>query len=84
MNTLTHAYAPRNGVMTWQRVVRAYWIETKYEFLRFIRMPGYAVPTLLMPIFLYILIGTIVIGPQAELDDPKLPAYIFPHFWYLR
>lgn len=65
--------------MTWQRVLRAYWIETKYEFLRFIRMPAYAIPTLLMPVFLYLLIGIVVIGPKA-LDEPKLPAFIFSAF----
>jgi ABC-2 type transport system permease protein len=78
MNTLTHA--PQKEIMAWQRVLRAYWIETKYEFLRFIRMPGYAIPTMLMPVFLYVLIGILVVGPQAVLDDPKLPAYLFSAF----
>ena len=65
--------------MTSQRTLRAYWIETKYELLRLVRMPIYAGPTRLMPIGLYVLIGILVIGPKA-LEEPKLPAFMFAVF----
>jgi len=67
------------GAMTSQRTLRAYWIETKYEFLRLIRMPMYAGPTLLMPILLYLLIGIMLIGPKV-VEDPQLPAFMFAAF----
>lgn len=76
---MNNYHASQERTMTWQRVLRAYLIETKYEFLRFIRMPIYAVPTLLMPVFLYLLIGIVVIGPGAPADQ-RLPAFIFSAF----
>lgn len=65
--------------MSAYRTLRAYCAETKYEFLRLIRMPSYAVPTLVMPIFLYVLIGILVVGPSGG-DDPRLPAFMFSAF----
>jgi ABC-2 type transport system permease protein len=62
-----------------RRTLRAYCVETKYEFLRLIRMPIYAGPTLLMPVCLYLLIGIVVIGPKA-LEEPQLPFFMFAAF----
>jgi ABC-2 type transport system permease protein len=50
--------AVSNGAsMPWQRVARAYWIDLRTEVTRTMRMPAFLVPTLLMPIALYLLIG---------------------------
>jgi ABC-2 type transport system permease protein len=62
-----------------QRTLHAYWAETKYEFLRCIRMPMYVGPTVLMPVLLYLLIGILVIGPKA-LEEPRLPYFMFVAF----
>jgi ABC-2 type transport system permease protein len=74
-----HACAAPHNAMTPQRTLRAYCIETKYEFLRLIRMPAYAGPTLVLPIFMYLLIGIMVVGPQA-VEDPQLPTFMFAAF----
>ena len=65
--------------MTTGRTLRAYLIEAKYELLRMIRTPAYAFPALLMPVFLYTLIGIFVIKPGAGVD-PKLPMFMFAAF----
>jgi ABC-2 type transport system permease protein len=62
-----------------QRTLHAYWAETKYEFLRCIRMPMYVGPTVLMPVLLYLLIGILVIGPKV-LEEPRLPYFMFVAF----
>ena len=65
--------------MTSRRTLRAYCVEMKYELLRLTRMPTYAIPMLPLPIFLYALIGILVVGPKAA-EDPRLPAYMFVAF----
>jgi ABC-2 type transport system permease protein len=44
-------------------VLRAYVLETKYEFLKHLRSPAYALPTLLAPIMFYLFFG-IAMGSQ--------------------
>lgn len=65
--------------MTINRTLRAYCVEMKYELLRFIRTPACVVPMLLLPVFLYVLIGLLVVGPKV-MEDPKLPAFLFAAF----
>jgi ABC-2 type transport system permease protein len=74
-----HAGTAPQSAMTSRRTLRAYCIETKYEFLRLTRMPAYAIPMLPLPIFLYVLIGIMVIGPKA-FEDPRIPAFMFVAF----
>lgn len=62
-----------------QRTLRAYWIETKCELKRWLRMPAYLGPTLLMPIGLYLMIGILVVGPKA-VEEPELPLFMFVAF----
>ncbi len=44
-------------------MLRAYVLETKYEFLKHLRMPAYSLPTLLAPIIFYLFFG-IAMGSQ--------------------
>lgn len=75
----TSIFTAPQGSMSFERTLRAYWVETKYEFLRLIRMPAYAVPMLPLPLFLYALIGILVVGPKAG-DDARLPVFMFAAF----
>jgi ABC-2 type transport system permease protein len=65
--------------MPLQRTLRSYLKEFKYEALRLIRMPAYAIPMLPLPIFLYALVGILVVGPNA-VEDPRLATFMFAAF----
>jgi len=40
--------------------LRSYWLEAKYEFLRLLRTPSFALPTLLFPVLFYVLFGILL------------------------
>jgi ABC-2 type transport system permease protein len=69
-----HASAP----MSFQRVVGCYVTETKYAFLRFLRNPGFSVPTLAFPVLFYLLIGFIFGAFNSK--DPNVPFFLFCGF----
>lgn len=48
-----------------QRLLRPYWLEAKYEFLRLLRTPSYVLPTLLFPALFYVLFGVLLGGSRA-------------------
>ncbi len=52
--------------MSPSRVLRAYLIETKYEFLHKLRTPMFVIPFLLLPSGLYLLIGLLVLHGHIE------------------
>jgi len=81
MNTITmhHGESLQSLPMPFARVLRAYLIETKHEFLRLLRMPSFAIPFLVLPIFLYLLIGVVVVG-QSKNVDPRAPLFMFAGF----
>ncbi|HEY0503947.1 MAG TPA: ABC transporter permease [Lysobacter sp.] len=59
MNTpATNAFAPR-------LLLRSYALEAKYEFLRLLRTPMFAVPTLLFPMLFYVLFGIVLAGSRG-------------------
>jgi ABC-2 type transport system permease protein len=45
--------------------LRSHWLEAKYEFLRLLRTPMFAVPTLLFPILFYVLFGVVLPGSRG-------------------
>jgi ABC-2 type transport system permease protein len=51
--------------------LRAYALEAKYECLRMLRMPSFALPTLLFPAMFYLLFG-IAIGPGGRGYHPAI------------
>jgi ABC-2 type transport system permease protein len=59
---------PGTAEMTKSRLRRAYVTETKYECLRALRAPAFALPFLLLPITLYVLFGVLLAGNMSHGD----------------
>lgn len=55
---------------------RPYVAEAKYETLRTLRTPGFAVPFLLLPIALYLFFGVYLAGSMSK-GDPEVAVYMF-------
>jgi ABC-2 type transport system permease protein len=53
------------------RVVRAWLVEAKYEFLRLLRTPSFALPTLLFPSLFYLLFGVLLNGGAHGADTAR-------------
>lgn len=58
------------------RVFRAYASEVRHELLRMLRMPGFSVPFLLLPVPIYFFFGVILAG-AAIAEKPALANYLF-------
>ena len=58
------------------RLWRAYWTEAKYEALRGLRAPAFALPFLLLPLVLYVLIGVFLVGSMSH-GDARVAATMF-------
>lgn len=61
------------------RVVRAYVNEVKYESLRMLRAPGFAVPFLVLPVPIYLFFGVLLAAP-AIAKNPGVGNYLFSGF----
>ena len=59
---------PRSSEMTNARLWHAYLTETRYECLRALRAPAFAIPFLLLPITLYVLFGVLLAGSMSHGD----------------
>lgn len=82
MNTVTSISAirrNRNETMDIRRTMRAYYVETKMEFLRMLRTPALAVPMIVLPIMLYVLFAALIFGENTA-KDPKLALYMFASY----
>jgi ABC-2 type transport system permease protein len=62
-----------------RRLLRAYLMEGRYEFLRMLRSPGFSVPFLLLPAGLYLLFGALLYGNEIA-KDPKAALFVFLGF----
>jgi ABC-2 type transport system permease protein len=58
------------------RTFYPYLIEAKYESLRMLRSPSFAVPFLLIPVMVYLLMGVVFFGPALR-HDPKAAINVF-------
>lgn len=58
---------------------RAYLTEARYESLRMLRAPGFAVPFLGLPVLLYLLFAVLMAGAAAR-SDPALARFLFTGF----
>src|SRR5262245_15975987 len=76
--TLLHLSASPTLTMSRARVARAYLKEAKYELLRMLRTPAFAIPTLLFPVLFYLLVGYIFNAFASKV--PNAPLYIFTGF----
>ncbi len=55
-------------IMSPARVTRAWLLEAKYEFLRLLRTPQFALPTILFPSMFYLLSGVLLNHPGHGFD----------------
>ncbi len=67
------------ATMSTRRLLRAYWMEARYESIRMLRMPGFAGPFLALPVLLYLLFGVFMYG-DALRGDPKGALFVFMGF----
>ena len=69
----------RAASMPLGRVLRAYATEMKYESLRMLRSPAFAVGLVVVPIPVYLFFGVLLAGP-AIAKNPGIGAYLFSGF----
>jgi len=68
---------PSATTMPLSRVLHIYLTEAKYETLRMLRSPGFAIPFLTLPVVLYLLFSLVIFG---KITDPKAAMQIFVGF----
>lgn len=69
MNATTFSAAlPRHAAMSGRRLFGAYLAEAKYECLRALRAPAFAIPFLVLPVALYVLFGILMAGSMSHGD----------------
>ncbi|HTC52215.1 MAG TPA: ABC transporter permease [Steroidobacteraceae bacterium] len=66
-------------VMSSRRVLRAYCNDARYEALRMLRAPAFAIPFLLIPAPLYLLFGVVMATPSAA-RNPGVYDFLFIGF----
>jgi ABC-2 type transport system permease protein len=76
MNTVT---MPVGARMPFERLLHAYFTDAKYEALRMLRAPAFAIPFLLLPVPVYLLFGVLLSAPAAT-KDPQIPNLLFIGF----
>ncbi|HLA73750.1 MAG TPA: ABC transporter permease [Steroidobacteraceae bacterium] len=62
-----------------RRVLGAYLAETRYEFMRSLRNPAFALPMMLIPAALYLLFAVFIAGEAID-KDPPLGVFLFAGF----
>jgi ABC-2 type transport system permease protein len=70
---------PAGAVMPTSRLWNAYFTEAKYETIRMLRTPAFAIPFLGLPALLYLLFGVVIFGPAIR-NDPQSGLFIFAAF----
>ena len=65
-----------SAIMPGGRLLGAYLVEAKYECIRALRTPAFAIPFLLLPIALYVLFGILLAGSMSH-GDPTLAKIMF-------
>jgi ABC-2 type transport system permease protein len=65
--------------MPFDRLLRAYFTDAKYEALRMLRAPAFAIPFLLLPVPIYVLFG-VVMAAQAIAKAPQVANFLFVGF----
>jgi len=67
------------SAMTSARLFRAYLTEARYETVRMLRTPAFAIPFLGLPALLYLLFGVVIFGASIK-NDPRAGLFIFAAF----
>lgn len=65
--------------MAFTRILRAYLTDAKYEALRMLRAPAFAIPFLVIPVPIYLLFGVVVSG-DAIAKNPAIGNVLFVGF----
>jgi ABC-2 type transport system permease protein len=77
MNAATFPLAfESRETMSGRRLLGAYLAEAKYESLRALRSPAFAIPFLVLPIALYLLFGILLAGSMSH-GDPRIARIMF-------
>lgn len=61
--------------MSFKRTARVYYLESKYEFLKLIRLRAYVVFTLMFPLMFYVFFG-LLMGRSAQPGEMSLATYL--------
>src|SRR5262245_14443091 len=82
MTTTVLAGRPASAVQPVQmrRVLNAYWTEIKYECLRLLRTPAFAIPFMAIPIALYLFFGLVIAGNADASRVANAPYYLYTGF----
>jgi ABC-2 type transport system permease protein len=67
------------AVMSARRLLNAYLMEAKYETVRMLRTPAFAIPFLGLPALLYLLFGVVIFGAAVR-NDAQAGLFIFAAF----
>jgi ABC-2 type transport system permease protein len=59
------------------RLLKAYWTEARYEVLRILRTPAFLIPTVALPVMLYVFFG-IVLGGNSP--NPQVALHVLSGF----
>jgi ABC-2 type transport system permease protein len=68
-----------NTMVPVSRVLRAYLVEAKYEFVRTLRLPAFSIPFLGLPVMLLLLFGVLLFG-SAIRNDQVAGKFLFTAF----
>lgn len=77
MNAYTSPYG--TVALSGSRLFGAYCAATRFELLRMLRNPAYALPMLLVPLGLYLLFAVLIAG-EAIAKEPEVGTYLFAGF----
>lgn len=75
---LTAERGSSSGVST-GRLLHAYLTEARYETVRMLRSPGFALPFLGLPVLLYLLFAVLIAGTAAR-ENPAVATFFFTGF----
>ena len=68
-----------SATMSRRRLLGAYLAEARYETVRMLRTPAFAIPFLGLPVLLYVLFGVVIFG-AAIARDPQAGPFVFTAF----
>ena len=74
MNTPVQSYTPAIAVES-RSLTRIFGLEAKYELLKLLRMPAYAIPTVMFPVLFYVFFG-LVFGSGRAAGPVDMPTYL--------
>lgn len=65
--------------MTLSRLLHAYWTEARYEALRTLRTPAFVIPTVALPVMLYVFFGIVLAGGKPA-ANPQIALQVLSGF----